>query len=105
MPDGRPIEIVVETAGEDTEQTDILELIGDNWAKIGVKLFAKPSQRDIVRNRIFSGEAMMSVWTGLENGLAMPRPFPMNWRRRHSTVGNGRNGASGMKPGARQVSR
>jgi len=70
MPDGRPIEIVVETAGEDTEQTDILELIGENWAKIGIKLFSKPSQRDIVRNRIFSGEAIMSVWTGIENGLA-----------------------------------
>ncbi|WP_370156376.1 ABC transporter substrate-binding protein [Ferrovibrio sp.] len=70
MPDGRPLEIIVETAGEDTEQTDILELIGENWAKIGVKLFSKPSQRDIVRNRIFAGEAIMSVWTGLENGLA-----------------------------------
>ena len=70
MPDGRPIEIIVETAGEDTEQTDILELIGENWAKLGIKLFSKPSQRDVVRNRIFSGEAIMSVWTGLEDGLA-----------------------------------
>lgn len=69
LPDGRPAEIIVETAGEDTEQTDILELIGENWAKIGIKLFAKPSQRDVVRNRIFSGEAIMSVWAGLENGL------------------------------------
>jgi peptide/nickel transport system substrate-binding protein len=69
LPDGRPLEIIVETAGEDTEQTDILELIGESWAKIGVKLFAKPSQRDVVRNRIFSGEAIMSVWAGLENGL------------------------------------
>lgn len=69
LPDGRPAEIIVETAGEDTEQTDVLELIGENWAKIGIKLFSKPSQRDVVRNRIFSGEAMMSVWSGLENGL------------------------------------
>lgn len=76
MPDGRPIEIIVETAGEDTEQTDILELIGENWAKLGIKLFSKPSQRDIVRNRIFSGEALMSVWTGLENGLANANTNP-----------------------------
>lgn len=69
LPDGRPAEIIVETAGEDTEQTDVLELIGENWAKIGVKLFSKPSQRDVVRNRIFSGEPIMSVWSGLENGL------------------------------------
>src|SRR3546814_6774103 len=59
LPAGRPLEIIVETAGEDPEQTDILELIGANWAKIGVKLFDKPSQRDIVPHRIFSGEAMM----------------------------------------------
>lgn len=76
LPDGRPLEIIVETAGEDTEQTDILELIGENWMKIGVKLFAKPSQRDTVRNRIFSGEAIMSVWTGLENGLAKADTIP-----------------------------
>lgn len=76
MANGRPLEIVVETAGEDTEQTDVLELIGENWAKIGVKLFAKPSQRDVVRNRIFSGEAIMSVWSGLENGLPTPGTNP-----------------------------
>ena len=29
LPDGRPLFIVVETAGESTEQTDVLELIGD----------------------------------------------------------------------------
>lgn len=66
---GRPVEIIVETAGEDTEQTDILELIREDWAKIGVKLFTKPSQRSVLRNRVFSGEAIMSVWTGLEMGV------------------------------------
>ncbi|WP_374304252.1 ABC transporter substrate-binding protein [Ferrovibrio sp.] len=76
MANGRPLEIVVETAGEDTEQTDVLELIGENWAKIGIKLFAKPSQRDVVRNRIFSGEAIMSVWSGLENGLPTANTNP-----------------------------
>ena len=70
LPDGRPIHIIVETAGEDTEQTDVLELIRDDWAKIGIKLFTKPSQREVFRNRIFSGETLMSIWFGLENGLA-----------------------------------
>jgi peptide/nickel transport system substrate-binding protein len=69
LPDGRPMIIVVETAGESTEETDVLELIGDTWRKIGVKLFSKPSQREVLRNRIFSGETVMSVWTGVENGL------------------------------------
>ncbi|MBL8806845.1 MAG: ABC transporter substrate-binding protein [Rhodospirillales bacterium] len=72
MPDGRPLEIVVETAGEDTEQVDVLELIHDSWMRAGVKLYSRPQQREIFRNRIFAGETKMSVWFGLENGLATP---------------------------------
>jgi peptide/nickel transport system substrate-binding protein len=72
LPDGRPFEIIVETAGESTEQTDVLEMIRENWREIGVKLFPKPTQREVLRNRVFSGEALMSVWTGIENGLATP---------------------------------
>jgi peptide/nickel transport system substrate-binding protein len=70
LPDGRSMEIIVETAGESTEQTDALELIREMWREVGIKLFSKPSQREVFRNRIFSGEAMMSVWEGLENGIA-----------------------------------
>ncbi len=69
LPDGRPLEIIAETAGETTEQTDILELIRETWREIGVKLFTKPSQREVLRNRVFAGEALMSVWSGLENGI------------------------------------
>ena len=69
LSDGRPLEIIVETAGESTEQTDVLELIRENWREAGIKLFSKPSQRDLLRNRVFSGEAMMSVWQGLDNGI------------------------------------
>jgi len=69
LPDGRPLEIVVETAGEDVEQTDVLELVRETWAEVGVKLFIKPSQRDVFRNRVFAGEAQMAVWSGMENGL------------------------------------
>lgn len=69
LPDGREMEIVVETAGEDMEQTDVLDLIRDDWQKIGIKLFIKPLQREVFRRRIFSGSSMMSVWTGLENAI------------------------------------
>jgi peptide/nickel transport system substrate-binding protein len=68
--DGRPLEIIVETAGESTEQTDILELIRETWREVGIQLFTRPSQREAFRNRIFAGETMMSVWTGFENGIA-----------------------------------
>jgi peptide/nickel transport system substrate-binding protein len=76
LPDGRPAEIIVETAGEDIEQTDVLELVRENWAEVGIKLYIKPSQRDVFRNRIFAGEAQMGVWTGLENGLPTAEMSP-----------------------------
>ena len=69
LPGGRPIEIIIETAGENQEEVDVLELVKDNWGKLGVKLFIKPSQREVFRNRIFAGETQMSVWTGWENGV------------------------------------
>jgi peptide/nickel transport system substrate-binding protein len=69
LPDGRPLEMVVETAGEDTEQTDVLELVQESFLKIGLKILTRPSQREVFRNRIFSGETLMSIWYGLENGI------------------------------------
>jgi len=76
LPDGRALEIIVETAGESTEQTDVLELIRETWREVGIKLFSKPSQREAFRNRIFAGETVMSVWGGLENGLATADTSP-----------------------------
>ncbi len=76
MPDGRPIEIVIETAGESTEETDVLQLITESWAEIGVKIFSKPSQREVFRNRIFAGQTQMAVWTGWENGVPTARFRP-----------------------------
>jgi peptide/nickel transport system substrate-binding protein len=69
LSDGRPLHIVIETAGQTTEQTDILELIRDSWLKAGIKLYIKPMQIDVLRNRVFSGEAVMTIGFGIENGL------------------------------------
>ncbi len=69
LPDGRPMIIIVDTAGESTEESDILELVRDSWLKIGVSLFTKPSQREVFRNRIFAGDSIMSVWSGVDNGF------------------------------------
>ena len=76
LPDGRRLEIIVETAGESTEETDVLELIRETWREVGIKLLSKPSQREVFRNRIFAGETVMSIWTGLENALATPEMTP-----------------------------
>jgi peptide/nickel transport system substrate-binding protein len=76
LPDGRPMEITVENSGESTEQSDVLELIRDSWRRIGIKLFAKPLQLTLFRRRVFSGETMMSIDKGIENGLATAAMSP-----------------------------
>ena len=77
LPDGRPLEILVQTAGESTEQTDVLELIHDSWLDAGIKLYSVPSTREVFRNRIFSGDALMGIWKGLENGIPTPDTSPL----------------------------
>ena len=76
LPDGRPMQIIVDTAGESTEESDVLELIKKYWKKAGVDLFTKPSQREVFRNRVYAGAAVMSVWTGLENAMATAEMTP-----------------------------
>jgi peptide/nickel transport system substrate-binding protein len=69
FPDGQALDLIVETAGEDPSQVDILQLIRDTWQKVGIKLHIKPEQREVLRNRVFAGTAVMSVWSGIENAL------------------------------------
>ncbi len=76
LPNGRPLQIVVETAGEDREQVDVLQLIKEHWEDVGVSLFIKPSQREVFYNRINSGETHMAVWIGLENAMLRPSMSP-----------------------------
>jgi peptide/nickel transport system substrate-binding protein len=79
LSDGRPADILVESAGESTEETDVLELIRDSWAQLGIRLYVKPSQREVFRNRIFAGESIMSVWTGLDNGIPTVDTAPLEF--------------------------
>lgn len=76
LSDGRRAEIIVETAGESTLETDALELITDYWQNAGIKLFIRTSQRDIFRSRAISGDIMMAVWSGMDNGVATPDMNP-----------------------------
>ncbi len=79
LPDGRPMELTVETSGEDTEQVDALELVRDQWSEIGFVIHAKPSDRETLRNRVFAGEALMTIFYGTDNGTPTasmpPREF------------------------------
>ena len=76
LPDDRRLELIVENSGESTEQSDVLELIRDSWRRIGIRLFAKPLQLTLFRRRVFSGETLISIDKGIENGLATAAMSP-----------------------------
>ncbi|MEL6218193.1 MAG: ABC transporter substrate-binding protein [Pseudomonadota bacterium] len=76
LPDGRPLEIYVETAGERQEIADTLELIAATWERIGVRLLVRPLDRDILRDRAYSGRSMMVAWYGWNNGIPTPEAEP-----------------------------
>lgn len=76
LPDGRRAEIIVESAGESTEETDALELIGYHLEDVGLKLHTRALQRDILRRRFLTGKTLMSISFGLNVGLASPDMNP-----------------------------
>jgi peptide/nickel transport system substrate-binding protein len=76
LPDGRPAKIVIESAGESTFESDVLELITDHWSKIGIAIFTRVSQREVFRQRVKGGDTLMSVWMGLDNGVPTAEMSP-----------------------------
>ncbi|MEX0328385.1 MAG: ABC transporter substrate-binding protein [Ruegeria sp.] len=76
LPDDRPMELVIETAGERQEVENALQIITDDWRKIGVKLVMRPLDRDILRNRVFAGNTMASVWFGWDDGIPQMHTSP-----------------------------
>ncbi|GBD43744.1 Periplasmic oligopeptide-binding protein [bacterium HR40] len=76
LPDGRPLELVIETPGEEPEQLDVIELLADDFAAIGLRIHGRPSERELLRNRLFAGQALMTIWYGIENGLPRPETSP-----------------------------
>jgi peptide/nickel transport system substrate-binding protein len=63
------MDLIIETAGETDEESDVLQLVVENWLDLGVKAYVKPLQRQVLRNRIFAGDTLMALWFGLENGI------------------------------------
>ncbi|HSM13132.1 MAG TPA: ABC transporter substrate-binding protein, partial [Thermoanaerobaculia bacterium] len=76
LPDGRPMQIVIETSGERREEADTLELVAATWGKLGIRLLVRPLDRDILRNRAFAGSSMMAAWFGWNNGVPTPDSSP-----------------------------
>ncbi len=69
LPDGRRLEFTIETAGENTEETDILDLLKQDFFDVGMKIYPRSTQRDVFRRRILAGQTVMSAWAGMDNAL------------------------------------
>jgi peptide/nickel transport system substrate-binding protein len=111
LPDGRPADIIVEDSGESSDKTDLLELVRDSWRQVGIRLFSRPMQLTLFRRRVFSGQTLMSLDKGIENGLATAEMSPwefaptsqqqLEWPKwGNYTESNGRDGGPANLPGA-----
>jgi peptide/nickel transport system substrate-binding protein len=69
LKDGRIMEIVVELDGESSDVVDALQLVTEMWRDIGVKLFVKPQDRSILRQRSYAGATVMVASQGLDNAI------------------------------------
>ena len=69
LSDGRRLEFTIETAGENTEETDILDLLKQDFIDVGIKIYPRSTQRDVFRRRIVAGQTVMSAWAGMDNAL------------------------------------
>jgi peptide/nickel transport system substrate-binding protein len=69
LPDGRRAELVVEFAGS-VEQSDMMELVREYWGDIGIKVYQRSLNLEVMRRRFLAGSTLMSIWGGLSVGLA-----------------------------------
>ncbi len=79
LPDGRRAEIILETTGESSMQTDVLSLVRDSWRRIGILMYPRPTHRDLFRKRVYSGDTVMSAWPGYDNALSTPEMSPLDF--------------------------
>ncbi len=76
LPDGRPMRLVVETAGERQEVENALQITADTWRELGIEMVMRPLDRDILRMHVYSGISMASVWYGWDNGIPTAATSP-----------------------------
>lgn len=77
LPDGRPLRLLIETAGERQEVENALQIIADTWRDIGIEMVMRPQDRDILRMHVYSGVCMAAVWFGWDNGIPTPATSPV----------------------------
>ena len=114
LQDGRRAELIVETAGESSEENDILELVASDYSKLGLRIVIHGSQRDVFRRRIIAGQTVLSATAGIDNALPGADMAPdslapsnrgqMHWPRWGEFVEtNGSSGEATDLPEAREL--
>ncbi len=76
LPDGRRADLIIETADTDPSEVDALEVITEQWRKIGIAVLVRSQGRQAARQRVRSGATTMSIFYGLTNGLATAAMSP-----------------------------
>jgi peptide/nickel transport system substrate-binding protein len=69
LSDGRELEVVVEVSGDSRDTIEALELITEFWRDVGVKLFIKPQEPGVLRNRSYAGRTIMVAAPGADNAI------------------------------------
>jgi len=68
FPDGSPLELLVETHFLAGASLDTVELVAEDWRKIGLNVAVKTMSRDVYWPRACANEVMIAVW-GTDRGL------------------------------------
>jgi len=76
LPDGRPMNLIVEEDGESRARLDALRLIKDHWAGLGIRMYIRTFSREVLKRRVYAGSTVMVAAPGLNNGLATPEMPP-----------------------------
>lgn len=77
LPDGRPMDLIVEEDGESRARLDALRLIQDHWARLGIRMYIRTFSREVLKRRVYAGSSVMVASSGLNNGLATPEMPPV----------------------------
>ena len=61
-PDGKPLELIVTCVAGDTQSIDAMELVKQDWEKIGLKTTISTQEASVVSQKTMAGEIMIRAW-------------------------------------------
>ena len=61
-PDGKPLELIVTCVAGDTQTIDAMELVKQDWEKIGLKTTISTQESSVVSQKTMAGEVMIRGW-------------------------------------------